>query len=173
MKRTIIVAIAISLLLAIFPVGLALAATTADVTVTATPSFLSITNLPASWPIGSVSANSTPNTGIDYFEITNSSGVAMDISIKCNGWSGVSSWSYGAPATNTANLTASSGNSTGGGSSGAGTYDIDVLDGSDSLLIDAVAAGVNPNWELQLNAPTDFTFGDEQTTTVTITATVD
>lgn len=174
MKRTIIVAIVMSLLLAILPVGLALAATTADVTVTATPSFVSITNAPATWPIGTISENTTPNTGIDYFTITNTSSVPMAISVNCTDWSGgATPWTYGPPGVNSANLTASSGDSTGGGSTGAGNYDIDVPVGPSALLIDAVAVAVDPNWELQLNAPTSFTFGDVQTTTVTITATVD
>jgi len=173
MKRTTIVVIVMSLLVAILPVGLALAQTSQDVTVTATPSFISITNDPDSWPIGTVSAGSTPNTTADYFLITNTSSEAIDISINCTGWTGGPGWTYGAPAEDTANLAASSGNSTGGGSGGAGDYDIDVPNGPSTLLIDAVAVGVNPNWELKLNAPTSFTFGDQQTTTVTITATTD
>jgi hypothetical protein len=174
MRRTTIIAIVMSLLLAIFPVGLALAATSQDVIVTATPGFVSISNSPGTYNFGTISAGSTNNTGIDYFTIANNSTVAMDISINCTGWSGgATPWTYGVPGVDTANLTASSGNSTGGGSTGAGNYDIDVPVGTGELLIDAVAVGVDPNWELQLNAPTSMTFVDEQTTTVTITATVD
>jgi hypothetical protein len=174
MKKTIIVAIVMSLLLAVFPVGLALAETSQDVTVTATPSFISIANLPSSWGIGTVSEGSTNNTGIDFFTITNTSSVNISISVNCTDWSGgATPWTYGAPGVNTANLTASSGNSTGGGSTGAGNYDIDVPAGPSVLLIDAVPVSVNPNWELQLNAPTSFTHGDEQTTIVTITAAAD
>lgn len=168
MKRTIIVALVMSLLLAVFPVSLALAQTSQDVLVTATPSFTSITNAPDNWPIGTVSQGETKNTGIDYFTITNDSSVNMSISINCTGWTG--GWTYGAPAADSGNLTASSGNSTGGGSGGAGLYDISVPAGPGALLIKAVPPGVNPNWELQLNAPTSFTFGDQQQTTVTITA---
>lgn len=173
MKRTTIAAIVMSLLLAIFPVGLALAQTSQDVLVTATPSFMGISNSPGTWPIGTVSANSTPNTGIDHFTITNTSSANISISINCTDWSGGPGWNYGAPGVDTANLTASSGNSTGGGSGGAGLYDIDVPVGLPALLIKAVPPGVNPNWELQLNAPSEITFGDVQTTTVTITATTD
>ena len=173
MKRTTIVVIVMSLLVAILPVGLALAQTSQDVTVTATPSFISISNSSGTWPIGTVSANSTPNTGTGHFTITNTSSEAIDISINCTDWTGGPGWTYGAPAADTANLTASSGDSTGGGSSGAGLYDIDVPVGTGALLIDAVAVAVDPTWELQLNAPTSFTFGDEQTTIVTITATTD
>jgi len=173
MKRTTIVVIVMSLLVAILPVGLALAATSQDVEVTATPSFTGISNSPGIYDFGTVSANSTPNTGTDYFTITNTSSANISISINCTDWTGGTGWTYGAPDEDTANLAASSGNSTGGGSSGVGTYDIDVPVGTGALLIKAVPAGVNPNWELQLNAPTSLTFGDEQTTTVTITATTD
>ena len=173
MKRTIIVTIVIVLLLAIFPVGLALAATSADVTVTATPSFVSISNAPGTYDFGQISASATENTTGGAFTITNSSSVAMDISIKCNGWSGTSSWTYGSPGADTGQLAASSGNGGTGGSSGAGDFDITVLNGSDTLLCNAVGTSTNPTWELQLQAPTSFTHGDEQTTTVTVTATAD
>jgi hypothetical protein len=171
MKRMIIVAVVMSLLLAMFPVGLALAATTADVTVTATPSFIGITNSPGTYDFGQISAGATENTTNGYFTITNGSSVAMDISIKCNGWSGTTSWTYGSSAENTGQLAASSANGGAGGSSGAGDFDKTVLNGSDTLLCDAVGTSTNPTWELQLQAPSSFTHGDEQTTTVTVTAT--
>lgn len=173
MKRTIIVVIVMSLLLAILPVGLAFAATTADVTVRATPSFIGITNAPGTNDFGSITAGATPGTASGYFTITNGSSVATDISIKCNGWSGTTAWTYGAAGADTGQLAASSANGGAGGSTGAGNFDITVLNGSDTLLCDAVAIATNPTWELQLQAPSSFTHGAEQTTTVSVTVTAD
>ena len=173
MKRTTIVVIVMSLLVAILPVGLALAQTSQEVEVTATPSFISITNAPISYDFGSISANSTDNTTDGYFTITNGSSVNMDISIQCNGWSGGTGWTYGSPAADTGQLKASSANGGSGGSTGAGNFDKTLLDGTDILLCDNVTSVTSPTWELLLEAPTSFTFGDEQTTTVTITATAD
>jgi hypothetical protein len=169
MKRTLI-AIAMALALVLIPVGSAFAATTADVTVTATPGFVSITNAPDSWDAGTIIKDTDVDTGVHYFTITNASTVAMDINIACDGWT---SWTYGAPATDTGQLKASSANGGTGGSTGEGDYDITVPNGGGSLLCNGVAVSTNPTWELQLDAPTDFTNVDVQTSTVTLTASVD
>jgi len=171
MKRTIIVAIVMSLLLAMFPVGLALAATSADVTVTATPgSFVGISCDQTIYDFGSISANSTTNTGTGWATITNSSSVVIDITIGCNGWSGTTAWAYGASANDTAQLQASATFGGATGSTGAGNYDKVIPSGSTTLLCDDLAIGNNPAWEMQLQAPTSFTHGYTQTTTVTLTA---
>jgi len=81
MKKTLI-AILLAAALIVIPVGSALADTSADVTVTATPGWVSITNLPATFDFGVVLASTTPNTTTSYFAITNDSTVAMDINIK-------------------------------------------------------------------------------------------
>jgi hypothetical protein len=178
MKKTLL-AILLAVALTVIPVSSVLAANTADVTVTATPGWVSITNTEASFGFGVVNAGDTPNTGTGWATITNSSTIAMDINIQCDGWSPVSgsnSWSYGASGPDTAQLNASSANGGAGGSSGAGDYDITVPavpPGSAALLCDAVAVGVSPSWELELEAPSSFTHVDEQTTTVTLTAVPD
>jgi hypothetical protein len=161
MRKTLI-AILIALALVVIPVGSALAATTADVTVTATPTFISITNSPDSYDFGVVTESSTPNTGETHFTITNGSTVPIDITIGCNGWSGAAhSWNYGASGADTGQLNASD---------GSGGYDITVPSGSTTALHSNVAKGNNPQWGLELEAPSSFGFGDEQTTTVTISA---
>ena len=160
MKRTLI-AILMALALVLIPVGSALAATSAEVTVTATPGFVSITNLPNSFDFGVVTGGSTPNTTTGWFTITNASTVAMDVNIKCTAWT---SWTYGAPAEDQGQLKASDGD---------GAYDVTIVAiNTDYLLMSAVGVGVDPTWELQLDAPTSFTNVDVQTTTVTITAVV-
>ena len=149
------------------------AATSQDVTVTGTPSFISISNSPGSNDFSTLDAGVDEQTSNGYFTVTNSSTVAIDINIQCNGWSGVTPWTYGAPAENQAQLKASSADGGVGGSTGAGNFDITLLNGSDTLLCDAVGTSTNPTWELQWDMATSFTHGEEQTTTVTIAAVAD
>ena len=165
MKKTIL-AILLAAVLTVIPVSSALAANTADVTVTATPGWVSITNAPDNYDFGVVLADTDKDTGTGYFTITNASTVAMDINIKCDGWSSSgSAWIYGTPAEDTAQLKASDGD---------GNYDVVIaaID-TDYLLSDAVAVGNDVDWELQLDAPVSFTHVDVQTTTVTLTAVPD
>lgn len=170
--KKILVSFILVIALLVLPVNAALAATTQDVTITATPSYITISNSPGSNDFGVISASSTPSTANGYFTITNGSSVAIDISIQCNGWDGgANDWTYGAPGADQAQLAASSAQGGSGGSSGAGAFDITVLNGSDTLLCDNVGTSTNPTWELQLQAPTSFNFANQQTTTVTLTAT--
>jgi hypothetical protein len=162
LKRTIL-AIMLALALVAIPVSTVLAATSQDVTITATPTFISITNAPASHDFGVVAASGTPNTGETNFTITNDSSVDIDIDIKCDGWDGgANDWTYATPAApDTGFLYASD---------GAGGYDIFVQDGIDTELFDAVTPATDPQWGLELNAPTAFNFGNQQQTIVTLTA---
>jgi hypothetical protein len=171
MRKFITLAIVIVLLLG--TAVPAMAATSQNVTVTATPSFISITNSPGTFDFGVISESSTPNTTTGYFGVTNDSTVAIDVNIGCDGWSGTTPWTYGAAGTDTGQLNASATNGGVGGSTGAGNYDVTVPDGSTALLCDALAATTDFDWELELEAPASFTHGDQQTTVVTITAVAD
>jgi hypothetical protein len=162
MKKTLI-AILMAAALTVIPVSSALAANTADVTVTATPSFLGIENTPSSWDIGTVTADVDEETGEAYFTLTNVSNVAIDTTIECNGWSGTQSWSYGSPAENQGQLKFGT---------GSGYNDVvpEVPPGSAATFVDDIAAYATQGWGLQLDTPSSFTHGYVQTTTVTITA---
>jgi hypothetical protein len=161
MRKTLI---AILMALVVIPVSSAFADTTAGVTVKATPTYVGITVALTLNDFGVVTASSTPATGETHFTITNSSSVAIDTTIKCNGWTGASghNWSYGASGTDQGQLKASS---------GSGGYTITVpVDPTTIALHSNVSVGNNPQWGLQLEAPSSFSYGDTQTTTVTITA---
>ena len=170
MKRLLISSI-LALALMVVPISGALAATTQDVTVTATPSYITVSNSPGSWPIGNVEEDTDNQTTNGYFTITNGSTVTIDISfyVADGGWT---SWTYGAPAENTAQLKVSSANGGSGGSTGAGAFDktLAVGSGSSVLVMKDVGTTTNPTWEMQLDAPTTFTHGDAQTCTVTLSA---
>jgi len=159
-------------LLAILAIALtplmALGDTAATVTINATPTYIAISNVNNTFDFGAVAAeadNSTLNTTTDWLDFTNDGTVAIDTTIVCDNWTyvagGSSSWTYGAPAEDTGQLVYSA---------GTGAYDT-VVDGTTpSTLIDDVAADATDYFEVGLDAPTSFTHGDEQYTTLTITA---
>lgn len=102
----------------------ALAATTADVTITATPEYLSITvsNSPNTWAIGAIAEATTvywtpddlvpaePLVDGDMHEtITNAGSVTSDVTVQCADFTGGVGWTLSAdetPAANEVNLRA-------------------------------------------------------------------
>ena len=135
------------------------AATSDDVTVTATPSYISMTSAPTSFDFGTIAESATPNTTTGWFTVTNDSTVNIVLSIGCNGWSGTSSWTYGASGADTGQLRASDDD---------GAYDVVVPNGSTAELHTTSTPGDDVSWELQLDCPSTFSHGYEQTTTVTV-----
>lgn len=176
MKR-LLLSLGLALMLTLAPATGVLAATTQDVLVTATPSYIAISNAPSTWAAGTITADTDVNTGNGHFTITNSSTVILDISfyVATANWthtSGSNDWLYGAPAENQGQLKVSSADGGAGGSGGAGTYDITLLTGSGNALLvcDNVSTATSPTWEAELDAPTSFTHGDAQSCNITMTA---
>jgi hypothetical protein len=180
MKKTLI-AILVALALTVVPVGSALADTSDTVTITATPTYISIAVTQTDFNFGVVDINSFNDTttsgpkGVDgdpgaddYFDIVNTSTVAIDIEIYCDGgWGpGANDWAWGASNPDTGRLNAST---------DAGTsWPINVPNvQSSELIFDALGAGTNDSFDLQLEAPSSFSYGDVQETTVTISAAPD
>ena len=104
MNRKILISSLLALVLLMVPCGTALAATSQEVTVTATPSYISISNLPNSFDFGVITASTTPNTTTGWFTVTNDSTVNITVSIGCDGWT---SWTYGASDEDQGQLNAS------------------------------------------------------------------
>lgn len=165
MKKKLFRILVVISLLAVAIVGTSIpanAATTQDVTVTAKPTYLAISNSPNSFDFLTVAAGVDENTGTDYFTITNTSTVATDIDIRAvTGFSGTSSWTYGASAEDQGKFAASAG-------TGLYTVDIAAVD-TDYELIDNLAATTDDDWELKLIAPSSFTHGYEQTIVIRLT----
>ena len=140
----------------------------ATVTINATPVWISITNTNKTFDFGYVTAgatNATANTTTDYLDITNAGSVAVDTTIVCNNWthvSGSNNWTYGAPGANTGELVYSV---------GTGAYDTIVGGTTPTALMTNLDISTTDYFEVGLDAPTSFTHGDKQQTTLTITAT--
>jgi len=171
MKRALI-AILLALALVVIPFGSAFAANSAGVTVTATPGWVSITNAPDFFDFGVVLAGINEQTAGGDFTINNASTVDMDVTIECDGWTGAvpaNSWAYGAPGENSGQLNSS----IDGGDVGGTWLLIPESPASAATLVSDVApTDPDPTWDLQLEAPTSFTYVDVQTTIITLTAAV-
>ena len=146
-----------------------LAATTADVTVTATPTYIAITNAPALYDFAAVAASSITNTvgGTNCFTANNTGSVTSNITIlavlTAGNWTGGTQWIHsnaGAAGVDTAALS-------GGTDSGAIT-DITVNTTSQLLWGNLVSAN-HTHWGLQLRAPTAFSDGTQKTMIVRLT----
>ena len=161
-----IVVILTSLVVAILPMTGVFAATTADVTITATPEYLAITNDTGNWAIGAIAANTTVYFTADDLvpaeplvdgdmkgTITNTGSVTSDVDIKCADFTGGVGWTLSAdesPALNEVNLRA--------GITGMANLAamVQVTNG-DIELIDSLAAAGTMKWCMILETGT---FGD-------------
>lgn len=189
MKRLLISVILVIALL-VLPVSEALAATSAEVTVTATPSYIAITNLPEDWTINGITGNwlisenttyysnplgdeTTPSAtvaeGECYFEVTNSSSVNITLTVNFANFTGGDAMTNG-------NTGSAGATSFGAYSYYSGmTYSAKVIaknTGSDALKSDIPDTEISIKWGLEITTRTDdWTSGDTQTSTVTMTAT--
>ena len=141
---------------------------TADVTVTATPSFIGISVNVTSWGAGTVTTSSYTNTTTGYFGIDNTSSVITNNSISVTGatWTGGTAWTHSDTATIGADTVALRSNK--GGT--WGTSDVIVKNASPNNIAASQAANTDWPFGLSLQAPTSFSDGTLKTNTVRITA---
>jgi len=138
-------------------------ATTANVTVNATPAYVVITNNETSYDFGVIAEGSTTSTTTSYFSISNNSTVGITITIQSTDWDSIgTNWTYGQPGTDTGNFTAYSDNTAG--------WTIGIPYPGAANLYTGVPVSTNVSWGLRLNAPSTFTHGDEQSANITLTA---
>lgn len=167
-KLTRIIAALLILTAVIIPSTTALALTTQDITVTATPAYVSISANQSSYDFGVVAASSTPYTATDWCLIDNTSTVQTDqtISVTTATWSGGVTWTHSdtnTPGEDTAGMLANK-----GGTWGVG--DIIVKNSSPNYIAENQTADTDYAFGLKLTAPTGFTDGVEKTITVRVSA---
>ena len=163
-----ILGLLLALVLVIMPATSAMAATTADVTVTATPQFVAIADNVTSYDFGSVAGSGVYQTNEDYVEIDNTSSVQTDqtIAVTTATWSGGVTWTHSDTATigaDTAGLKANK-----GGTWGVGDVIIKFTAPND--IATNQAANTDYTYGIQLLAPSSFGDGVEKTITVRVTA---
>jgi hypothetical protein len=159
-----IFAIAMTIMFAIPTLG----ATTADVTVTATPEYIAIADNATTCDFGTVAASSSTNTSTSYIAITNTSSVQTDITVAVTGatWTGGTPWTHSDTATAGADTVGLKANRAGTW----GTGDVIVKNASPNYIYENCPATTNFNYGLALIAPTSFSDGVQKTNTVRVTA---
>lgn len=169
MKR-IIVVILLVLSLVVIPVSSAMADTTADLAITATPSYIAIAGNESDYDFGTVAASSTTQTTTTKFGITNTSSIQTDqtISVTTTEWDGGvgGNWTHddtATPGADTAGL-----KSNRGGTWGVG--DVIVKNAAPNYIYENCAASTSYGFGLQLLAPTSFSDGTEKAITVRVSA---
>ena len=187
MKR-LIISIFLAVALLVIPVSGALAATTQNVTLTATPAFIAISNSPADWTINGITGNSVIEPSTTYytnplgdttvptatvvdgecrFTVTNTSTVATNIVVNFPNHSGGDASTNGS-GTAGANAFAAFGYVSGVALSSKVTL---AASGSGNLISN-LGATTDFKWGIQYDSQTGaWTSGTNMTSTVDMTAT--
>jgi len=168
MKRIRLLSILVAVMTVFIIASPALALTTADVTVTATPAYVAIAVDIGSKDFGVVATSATPSTTTSYFTIDNTSSVQTDqtISVTTTTWAGGVTWAHAEDAVPGSDLAGLKANK--GGTWGVG--DIIVKNGTPNFIAENQAANTDYSFGLKLYAPTAFTDGVEKSIIVRITA---
>jgi len=146
--------------------GVALADTTATVTINATPTFISIALNNTSYDFSTVAADEDEETPDGYFGVTNNSTVTTNTTIVSNGWQDTdgeapdSPWTWDTPGEDQGQMKASDGD---------GAFDVTIDDSTPAELTSGTSAETDWVFEVQIDAPTSFTHGEPQGTTLTLT----
>lgn len=150
-----LIGLLIALVLILVPISTVGAATTADVTVNATPSYISISVNLSTYAFGVVSTSTNYSTPQAQFNITNASSVQTDqtISVTSTNWTGGAEWYHsesGTPGDVTAALYASK---------NTGVYNIIVKNAAPNDISTNQEAGGSYLFELRMCSPTVFSDG--------------
>ena len=157
----------LALALVVGPVISVLAATDADVTVTATPAYVAITDNATTYDFGTISASANYTTSTALVAITNTSSVQTDITIgvTTNTWSGGVTWTHSETATAGADTVGLvSNNAT------FGVSDVIVKYTAPNFIYENCPAGIDFTYGLKLVAPSSFGDGVQKSVIVRITA---
>jgi hypothetical protein len=171
--RKTVIAVLMALALTVVPAAGVLAASSADVSVTADPIYVSISNGPASEALGNVAENSitwaygsTPNDPLDdatcTFTVSNDGEVDVNIAIKAIDFTGGSGWTLaGTAGVDTVVMKA--------GYEGQNHSAMITLTTSSQAFISSLTVGNDIDWEFNLETGT-FTDGVLKTGGITLTA---
>jgi len=146
------------------------AVTTANITITATPSYVAISVNDTDWNFGTVTASTTVNTSTTTaFEVNNLSTVITNVSIAVNQstWTGGVAWSHN----NTGGVGADEVGLLANKAGTWGTGDVIVKSTAPNNIAVNQAATTNFTLGLGLHVPSSFSDGTQKTVTVVMTAT--
>ena len=163
-----LIGLVLALVLVFVPMGSVGASTTADITINATPAYISISVDNITYAFGVVETSGVYNTSTSYFTITNGSNVATHqyISVTSDTWAGGTTWTHSETATAGADTVGLEANR--GGSWGTG--DIIVKNADANYIYESCPASTGYSFGLQMSAPTSFSDGTVKSNTVRVTA---
>ena len=149
-----IIGFLVAVLLMLVPMGIVGAANTANVTVNATPAYISVSVNQSTYAFGVIAESSVTNTTGAYFGITNDSTIQTDqtIGVTSTNWTGGAEWNHSetcAPNVATAGMKAQR----------VGQSWVIVKNSSPNYIYENCAASTNYSFDLSLHAPTSFTDG--------------
>jgi hypothetical protein len=181
----------VALLLALLPVSQVFAATSQDVTVTASPAFIGIANAPSTWTLNGITGGGKANINTTYyanplgdttapsatvvdgecrFTITNTSTIATDLTVNIGHFTGGDAMQNGDTGANGANQYGAYSWCSGMLYSGK----VIAKTTGSGVMKDALAATTNIKWGAEILTQTDaWSSASDQTATMTITATAD
>ena len=182
MKKAILSIVLALMLLVVFAVPI-FADTTQDVTITATPTYIALTNSEASWPVGTVIASTAywwtadgnapapePFEADDMKStITNTGSVAEDIDIKVAAFTGGDGWTISTDDTPVEGEISIRAGVTATENEAAMVQVITT----DTELTGSLASLGTIKWCMEMETPASFTDGVLKTGIVTLTATQD
>ena len=163
MKRSL--GLLIACLLVLVPTGIVGAATTADITVNATPEYITISVNQSTYDFSTIAESSVTNTTAGYFGITNGSTVQTDqtVSVTSTNWTGGVGWVHSdtcTPGTATAGMKAQR----------VGQSWVIVKNAAPNYIYENCPASTSYSFALSLHAPTTFTDGVEKSIVVRVSA---
>lgn len=166
--KKLFLSLVLGLLLVLVVASPALALTTADVDVTATPAYVTISCNQTVYNFAVVAASSTPSTTTAWATITNGSTVQTDqtIGVTTATWAGGVTWTHSdtnTPGENTAGMVTNRGGTW-------GVSDVIIKYDTPNYIYENCPASTGYSFGLKLYAPTSFTDGVEKSITVRVSA---
>ena len=161
-----LIGLLVVLLLVFFPTGTVGASTTANVTVNATPAFISISVNNATYSFGVVSTSTNYSTVQGYFVITNGSTVQTDntIGVLNATWIGGVAWTHsdtGTPGADTIAMYSTNDTT-------AWNIIVKQYKNSPNYIYENLPASTNFKFGLRIMTPTSFTDGIIKVNEVTV-----
>ena len=156
----------VSVILSIVSPVIAMAATTADVTITASPTYIAITNTPNNYDFGVVLAGTNKSSTSTTFTANNTGNIASNVSIAAiltaGNWSGGQGWIHsntGTPGADQAGLIA-------GLSGWVGNV---TVSSTAKWFMNGLASATTQQWGVEIQTPTSFGDGTQKQMIVRLT----
>ena len=172
LKGNIALVVVLALILPMVFPAVAVASNTTDVTVNATPAFISISVAPGTYAFGVIATSSVTSSANTTFTVTNGSTVSTNVTIAVVNatWIGGTAWTHSETATAGADTVGLNSTKANGD---WGVDEVIVKNATPDQIATSQAATVNFKFGLRMFAPTSFSDGVTKSNVVRLTAAMD